>query len=159
MSRSHFIAGEWIDASFRDHCMELVKEHDLARSASFVGVVGGEKKKDLLASADLAVFVPVKPEGLPWVVLEAMASGKPVIGTPQGTMKEVIVDGETGYLIEPDNPQILAERILHLVRNPAERHRMGTAGRNRVETIYNELASHRKLGEAALDSLGRVQTH
>lgn len=147
-------AGEWIDLSFRDHCMELVEKNRLAGNVEFVGVVGGDKKKALLASADLAAFVPVKPEGLPWVVLEAMASGKPVIGTPQGTMKEVIVDGETGYLIPPDDPEILADRILRLVRDHAERLRMGAAGRARVENIYNESASHRGLADAMMEAVG-----
>jgi len=147
-------AGEWIDPSFRDYCMELVEKNGLAANVEFVGVVGGDVKKKLLASADLAVFVPVKPEGLPWVVLEAMASGKAVIGTPQGTMKEVIVDGGTGYLIEPDDPAALAGRILQLVNDPGACRRMGGAGRARVENIYNQPASHRALANAVLDAVG-----
>jgi glycosyltransferase involved in cell wall biosynthesis len=135
-------AGGWYDDRFREYCMELVHANGLEPYVEFVGVVKGDEKKRLLRSADLVVFVPVAPEGSPWVVLEAMASGRPVIGTPQGTMREVIVDGETGYLIEPENPDLLAKRVLTLMHDRDRLRAMGRAGRDRVERVYSEEQAH-----------------
>lgn len=147
-------AGKWMDKNYQAECLALVEEQNLGEHVQFLGVVGGEDKKKLLRSADVVAFVPVKPEGSPWVVLEAMATGRPVIGTPQGTMKEVIVDGETGYLIEPENSEALADRIKQLADSPELRRQLGDSGRQRVEKIYNEIECHRKLADVILDALG-----
>ena len=71
-------AGKWIDREFQEECEGLIREHRLADHVEFLGVVGGDDKRRLLESADLVAFVPVKPEGLPWVVREGMASARPV---------------------------------------------------------------------------------
>ena len=76
--------------------------------------------------------LPSYTEGLPVVVLEAQASGVPVVATAVGGTPEVIVEGETGRLIPPGNPKILAERIIETLANEVDRRAMGERGRRRV---------------------------
>lgn len=146
-------AGGWHDDAYRRHCEELVSRGGLADSVCFAGVVRGEEKRALLTGADVVVFVPVAPEGSPWVVLEAMACARPVIGTPQGTMRETIVDGRTGYLVPVDDERALAERLSMLAHDPELRASLGRCGRERVEELYSEAAAHARLAGALLDTL------
>lgn len=131
-------AGDWIVDAYRVRCMELVERLGLNDNVRFHGRVDERAKRDLLNRADLLAFVPVRPEGSPWVVLEAMASSLPVIGTPQGTMRETIVDRVTGFLIEPDDPSALADRVTLLLRDDLLRREMGEAGRQRIESVFAE---------------------
>ncbi len=146
-------AGAWLNAEYREQCLGLVQTNGLEHNVRFVGVVRGEAKRELLLSADVSVFVPIKPEGLPWVVLEAMACCKPVVGTPQGTMKEVIVDGETGYLVPPEDVGALTETLLLLAADPERRRRMGASARARVETVYAETECHKRLAATAMRAI------
>ncbi|MCB0110709.1 MAG: glycosyltransferase family 4 protein, partial [Caldilineaceae bacterium] len=57
-------------------------------------------------------------EGLPTVILEAMAARRPVVGTAVAGTRELVVDGQTGRLVEPDDPQALAMAIVESYRNP-----------------------------------------
>lgn len=83
--------------------------------------------------AGLAVLlVPSLREGLPMVVLEAMAMGIPVVASRVGGIPEVVVDGETGLLVEANDPTSLAAAALTLLADPERRRRMGRAGRQRV---------------------------
>jgi len=76
-------------------------------------------------------------EGDPLVVVEAMASGRPVIGTKVGGIPQKIKDGWNGFLIEPANEQQLAGKIKYLVDNPEERKRMGANSRRYAEEEYD----------------------
>lgn len=88
--------------------------------------------------AALDVFcLPSLKEGLSLSALEAMALGKPVIASRVGGTPEVVVDGETGLLVEPANPQALAQALTVLLRNPQRARRMGEAGRARVERLFD----------------------
>ncbi len=71
-------------------------------------------------------------EGLGLVFLEAMASSLPVLATRVSATPEVIVDGETGVLIEPRDPSAVANAMLELARTPDRRLELGRAGRRRV---------------------------
>ncbi|MFQ3593604.1 MAG: glycosyltransferase [Gemmataceae bacterium] len=71
-------------------------------------------------------------EGLPVALLEAMAARLPVVATAVGGTPEVVVEGETGYLVPPNQPERLAQRIETLLDDAAQRERMGLAGRQRV---------------------------
>ena len=76
-------------------------------------------------------------EGLPNVVLEAMAARLPVITTPAGDAGLVVQHGRTGYVVEPDNIQGMADSLIRLARSPETRTTFGEAGRQRVEQEYN----------------------
>jgi glycosyltransferase involved in cell wall biosynthesis len=75
-------------------------------------------------------------EGLPNVVLEAMAAGKPVVATNVGACAEVVVNGETGWIVPPQNPPALAEAVLRLLKDPELAGTMGRRGRRRVEEHF-----------------------
>jgi glycosyltransferase involved in cell wall biosynthesis len=81
----------------------------------------------------LDVFVlPSWIEGMPITVLEAMAHRKPVVATPVGGTPELVVDGETGLLVPPRDPEALAEALRSLVADPKRARRLGEAGYARV---------------------------
>ncbi len=81
--------------------------------------------------------LPSMDEGLPIVVLEAMASSLPVVASTCGGLPEVVEDGSTGWLVPPNDPEALAERLRRLLLNPEQRRAMGAAGRARVEQHFS----------------------
>jgi glycosyltransferase involved in cell wall biosynthesis len=88
-------------------------------------------------------------------VLEAMALGKPVVGTTVGGLPEAVLDGRTGYLVPPRAPDLLADRIAELLADPARRSEMGRAGRARFEEMFeltHMLEAHRVLYERLLSA-------
>lgn len=87
----------------------------------------------LLASADLLVL-PSWVEGLPLVVLEAMAAARPVVATSVGGVPELVADGETGLLVPPRDPEALARAVEAAL---ADGSRLGAAGRRRVEQRFS----------------------
>jgi glycosyltransferase involved in cell wall biosynthesis len=84
----------------------------------------------LLAAADLVVL-PTLFEGLPLIILEAMAAGRPVVATSTLGTDEAVVDDVTGRLVPPGNPQALAAGVLEVLTSPKLAVRWGAAGRER----------------------------
>lgn len=76
-------------------------------------------------------------EGLPVAILEAMAEGLPVISTRHAGIPEAVLDGETGCLVEEGDSIGMAERIIHLVRNPGLRFRLGRTGWQRAKVHFS----------------------
>ena len=75
-------------------------------------------------------------EGLPRVFLEAMAVGRPIVATDVDGAQDAVVEGKTGYLVPPRAYDLLAERVMHLLRHPDEARRMGARGRERVSPRF-----------------------
>ena len=75
-------------------------------------------------------------EGISNAILEYMALAKPVIATSGGGTNEIVIDQETGYLVEKSNPTELAEKMEFLLNNNELRMKMGSAGRKRIETCF-----------------------
>ncbi len=90
---------------------------------------------ELLRGMDLFVL-PSRAEGISNTVLEAMASGLPVIATRVGGNPDLVVEGETGTLVPPEDPTALADAILTYANDPALRQRYGTHARQLVEERY-----------------------
>ena len=75
-------------------------------------------------------------EGLSITILESMGHGIPVVATNVGGNPEVVVDGETGYLVPPGNIPSFVEKVVHLLKHPDLRFHMGQAGCRKVETQF-----------------------
>jgi glycosyltransferase involved in cell wall biosynthesis len=110
---------------------------------------------ELLALADVFVL-STRSEGLPLSILEAMAAGLPVVASAVGGVPELVVDGETGLLVPPDDVAALAAALERLVREPERRRRMGDAGRHRAEAHFDLPAFHRAHLDLYASELARV---
>jgi glycosyltransferase involved in cell wall biosynthesis len=89
------------------------------------------------AALSILVLASSWPEPFGLVLLEAMATGKPVVATNHGGPKEICLEGETAILVPPQNPEQMAVAILELLRDPARAREMGAAGRKRVEQLFD----------------------
>jgi glycosyltransferase involved in cell wall biosynthesis len=127
-----------------------VREIDIGDQVHFLG--HREDVPEILNLVDLVVL-PSAYEGLPNVLLEAMAAGKPVVACKVSGVDEVVVHGRTGLLVPVKNPLELARAIRDLLDDPVKRTSMGQAGRERVllefsldrminqyDTLYRSLA-------------------
>jgi glycosyltransferase involved in cell wall biosynthesis len=99
-----------------------------------------------LGEAD-ALVLPSWIEGLPLVVLEAMAQAKPVVATAVGGTPEAVVDGDTGLLVAPRDVSALTGALERLVGDEDLRRRLGEAGRRRVEAHFSANAMTRRILE------------
>ncbi len=131
------IAGDWLSVEEKKRTFQMLEKLRLNNNVDFKGPVKDKEKLNLYLSHQIFVFPPIKPEGMPWVILEAMSAAMPVISTNQGTIPEVILDNKTGYIINPE-PENIAETICHLIENPEKSQQMGISGRNRVEKLFSE---------------------
>ena len=111
-----------------------------------MGWTAGEDKLRAFQSADV-YCLPSYAENLPVSVLEAMAARLPVVGTPVAGTPEEIIEGETGYMVEPGDRAALANRLIRLLKDTSLRERMGAAGRRRAEEHFdNEVVCDRLIG-------------
>lgn len=90
----------------------------------------------LLAAADLVVL-PSISEGLPLAAVEALAAARPIVATAVGGTPEVVLDGQTGLLIAPNDSAALAEAMHRLLTDPALALRLGTNGRLFAERHFD----------------------
>ena len=74
-----------------------------------------------------------------------MATGLPVISTNIGGPKEIIIDGQDGYLLPPGNPKILAAKILYLIKNPKMRHQVGKNALMTVRDRFDIKITNKKI--------------
>ena len=89
-----------------------------------------------MSDADVCLVPSLVKDSFPTTVIEAMSAGKPVITTNNGGAKEAVVDGQTGYLIDPMDTEKLADRIIRLLVNQDKLSEMGKAGKKRYRMLY-----------------------
>jgi glycosyltransferase involved in cell wall biosynthesis len=121
------------DGPCREDLHRLTGELGLAGQVRFLGQV--RDVPGLLARAGLFVLSSLS-EGVSLTLLEAMAGGLPVVATRVGGNPEVVT-GDTGLLVPAADPEALAGALLRLWQAPGERHRLGSAGRARVEGHFD----------------------
>jgi L-malate glycosyltransferase len=112
----------------------LAKELRIDERTFFLGRC--EEVSHLLRISDVCVLSS-KAEGFSNSILEYMAAGKPVVATAVGGAPEVIMEGETGYIVPPGNDSVMAERIIEVLKDPDLALRMGRNGRTLVEEKFS----------------------
>jgi glycosyltransferase involved in cell wall biosynthesis len=121
----------------------LFEELELLAHVEFVGRKVSSELPAYYRAAGVLV-VPSAYEGLPYVILEAMQNGTPVVATHVSGHPEVIEDGRNGFLLEVDRPAALAARCVEILRDPELAQRLAKAGR---ETIARRFGLERQIGE------------
>lgn len=123
------------DGPMRMHLEWLASSYGLGEKVLFTGRIRDDALYRAMKLADVVV-VPSRYEPFGIVALEAMAAAKPVIASRVGGLSEIVVEGETGLLVPPEDPAALASAIELLLDNPAIAREMGLRGRRRVEELY-----------------------
>lgn len=118
----------------------------LAGMVDFVGYADEAGVAAHLARADLFVL-PSFAEGVPVVLMEAMAARLPVIASRVAGVPELVIDGESGFLVPPGDVETLTARIELLLADPDRRQAMGEAGRAKVIREYNSTLEAEKLSK------------
>jgi len=125
------IAGE---GELRPALERQIKEYHLEKHVLLAGF-----RPDVLSlhkAFDIFVMSSVT-EGLGTSLLDAMAAGKPIVATTTGGIPEVVVDGETGFLVPPRDDRAMADAIITLLKDSAQRAQMGAAGLARAQSKFS----------------------
>lgn len=146
---THFLLAG--DGPVREQLEAQVRELGLEASVHFAGF--RDDVPHLLKAGDLFVLSSVT-EGMPLVVLEAMAAGTPVVATEVGGIPTIIHDGVTGLLVPPSRPEELAAAILADLRDPERAQRMALAAKGHVIERYGMRAWARRWEELYMRELG-----
>ncbi|OGM17102.1 colanic acid biosynthesis glycosyltransferase WcaL [Candidatus Woesebacteria bacterium RBG_19FT_COMBO_42_9] len=135
----YVIAG---DGPLRSYLENLVKDLNLKENVNFLGEVDQDEVTKLYRESHLFVLPSVtaadgNQEGVPVVLMEAQASGLPVVSTLFTGVPEVVADGKSGFLVSERDVSALAEKLEYLIDHPDLWPKMGRAGSNLVEENYN----------------------
>lgn len=144
-----FIAlGECMDSRYQRHLEQLIQKYGLD-NFHFLGWC--DNPFPYYHMSDIVVLPSVirerilteegpleaqSGEGLPRTLLEAMYLGKPVVASEIAGVPEMVVNGETGHIVSPGDPEKLAEALCHLLEFPDQRRVMGAAGATRVRALF-----------------------
>lgn len=118
----------------RDVFREKARQRGLAGRLLFPGY--REDVDRFYGLMDVSVLTS-RSEGLSITLLESMSHGLPVVATRVGGNPEVVVDGETGYLVPPSDMGCFVDRVATVLEDAELRQRMGRAGRNRVQSVFS----------------------
>lgn len=134
------------DGDARPGLQALAAQMDVAEAVRFHGVVSESALQAHYAQASLFIM-PSRAEGFGFVFLEAMAHGLPVIGGNVDATPEVIVDGETGLLIDPTSVEAVIEAVSRLLSDDDQRMRMGETAQRHVADTFSYPGFRRQLIE------------
>jgi glycosyltransferase involved in cell wall biosynthesis len=121
--------GEW--AQIR----KILEDETVAAHSVFLGEIGRDEVQALLANAQVFTL-PSYIEGMPIAIIEAMRKGIPVISTVVGGIPDMIDDGVSGYLINPGDPEAIAESVLKLIRDEDLRKELGRGAEKGFEEKF-----------------------
>jgi len=128
----YLIAGEGDDLP---RLKGLVASLGLGKNVHFLGRVSEGEKNYLMKACDV-FLMPSRGEGFGIVFIESMIRGTPVVAGNRDASREVVADGETGKVVDPESPSEIADAVVDLLSDEAERTRMGEAGIERVRSRF-----------------------
>ena len=130
-----FIGGEG-DIT-KEGFQQMVDHFKLNSCVRYLGRKYGKEKEDAFIHADIFSFPTFYPnECFPLVIIEAMQYILPIISTEEGGIRDLVEDGETGFLIQKQNANVLADKLEILIDNPDLRQEMGEAGYQKYKNEY-----------------------
>jgi glycosyltransferase involved in cell wall biosynthesis len=132
------------DGPRRQSILDKIKNYHL-NNVQFVGLLSHEGCMDYLTNAQFLVFPSIWYEGMPMVVLEAMATGKPVIASRIGVLPEMVQDKVSGLLFEPGSVRDLVDKLKCVTRQPMEAREMGKRARRVFEARYTAAKNYEML--------------
>ncbi|MGE5227564.1 MAG: glycosyltransferase [Planctomycetaceae bacterium] len=140
------------EGPLRDALAERIERHGLGGRVTLEGALPHAAVIDAYAAASVFALPCVTAsdgdrDGIPNVILEAMAMGLPVVSTRHSGIPEAVQDGLTGLLVEPGGVAALADALAALLDDPARREQMGTAGRQRVASLFDARTNVARLVE------------
>ena len=125
------------DGPYRHELEQEASALGLGSRARFVGQIENDATAGYHNAADLFLFPSLRLEGVPYVVLEAMASGLPIVAASSGNLPEVLGDGQCGRLVTPGQVEEFSRAVEELARDPALREKLGRAARQRAVAYYS----------------------
>ena len=122
------------DGQLKESIKASMQEEGIAASVDLLGWISHDDLPEYLNQLRLLVL-PSYTEGLPNIMLEAMACGTPVLATPVGAVPDVIIDGKTGFIMEDNSHECIAKNVMRALDSP-EREGIAEAGRRFVEENF-----------------------
>lgn len=119
------------DSEYKNQLERYVDKHDLEDIVDFCGWINDDSMSDFYNSLDVFVLAS-HSEGIPGVVREAMACETAVVATDVGGTSDVVIDGKTGYLVSPNSPSELVNRLEQLITNSELRSTIAASGRQNI---------------------------
>jgi len=142
------------DKQYFSEVKKLTEKNGLTENVIFTG--WRNDIKDIISGLDIMVLASTTfPEGMPNVIIEAMALQKPVIVTNIPGPSEVVVDSDTGFIVPPGDIEAMVEKMMYLLKNPDVAKTMGVRGRKRAEEVFNVTDEARKIEEIYRRALSR----
>lgn len=130
------VVGKWLEVETQNYCMKQIADHKLP--VQIHEATSGVEKMNYYASSDIFIFTPRDPEGHPWVIVEAMAAGLPIIATDKGAIKESVINGSNGFIVADRNPKEIADRLELLIADTQLRKTMAAQSLNYYREKFTE---------------------
>lgn len=130
------------DGDLWNELLSMATDLGIEGDVVFAGNLSRRQVASVLTGSDIVVLPSVRDEwgnvdGLPNVLLEAMAAGKPVVTTPVGGIPSVVQSGHNGVLVPERSSDAIAAAVIELICTPADRNRLGQAARETVRCNYS----------------------
>ncbi len=130
-----FVAGK--KDRYVQYLLEFAKDIGVKNNIILAGWLDSNELKLAYHSSRVVIVPSIAFDSFPRIVLEGMACKKPVIATCFGGAQEVIQNGITGYIINPFNVELMAEKIAYLLKNPKKAEKFGEAGYERLKKHFS----------------------
>lgn len=137
-------------------CISIAQELGISDAVEFLGQCSHDEVRRLMSQArcfiqHYQIASNGNSEGIPATILEASACGLPIISTRHGGISEKVIEGVSGYLVEEQDIQGMADFMLHFLAHPEEATRMGLQGTTHVSSLFSEKAWSSRFGKILLD--------
>ncbi len=154
----YIIAG---DGPLKTELLKLVNKYNLSSYVKFKGQITSSEAIDLYKEAHIFILHSITArngdmEGTPVVLMEAQASGLPVISTYHSGVPEVVIDKHSGFLVPEKDVEAMTERMEYLINNPDLWCKMGLAGRKHIVENYNISKLNKELEKKYFNLLSKI---